>query len=176
FIVMATQNPIEQEGTYPLPEAQLDRFLFKLDVTFPSQDEEAAIVRLHGNRTGMPKLSAFDVAPVANAEALGQARALVGRLTLSDPIVDYIVAIVRATRSHAAITHGASPRAGSMLAMASRAKAAVAGRDFVIPDDVKELVFPTMRHRLVIAPSAEIEGRRADDILRQIVEATPAPR
>ena len=176
FMVVATQNPIEQEGTYPLPEAQLDRFLFKLHVGYPLKEHEKEIVRRHGNRTAMPRLENFDLRVVADINTLTHARQLVAQLVLSEPIIDYIVELVRATREHPSIMHGASPRAGNMLAMASRALAAISGRNFVIPDDVKMLMLPVMRHRVLLAPSAEIEGLTADDILRQIIDATASPR
>jgi len=176
FMVVATQNPIEQEGTYPLPEAQLDRFLFKVVVGYPSQDEERQMVRLHGHRTAMPPLEEFGLQSVADLGALLEARRLVAGIRLSDEMVDYIVALVRATRERTTLLCGASPRAANMLATAARAFAVLEGREFVIPDDVKTLVVPALRHRLVLSPGAEIEGITAESVLRQIVEQTPAPR
>jgi MoxR-like ATPase len=176
FLVVATQNPIEQQGTYPLPEAQLDRFLFKIVVDYPSRDEEREIVRRHGHRSAMPKLADFDIAPVATAGDLAFARATVSNIYLSDVMVDYIVDVVRKTREHASIETGASTRAANMLASATRAYAATQGRDFVIPDDVKALAIPLMRHRVVLSPSAEIEGLAADRVLRDILDQTAAPR
>src|SRR5512139_544179 len=133
FMVIATQNPIEQEGTYPLPEAQLDRFLFKIDVGYPSRDEERAMVRVHGHRTATPPISDFGVSPVASLEVLAAMRAAVAGIRLSDEIVDYVVDLVRATRARAQLLCGASPRAANMLATAARALAATQGRAFVIP-------------------------------------------
>jgi MoxR-like ATPase len=176
FLVVATQNPIEQQGTYPLPEAQLDRFLFKIIIDYPSRDEEREIVRRHGHRSAMPLLADFGLVRVATAEDLSFARAVVSNIALSDVLVDYIVDLVRATRSHASIETGASSRAANMLASASRASAAVQGRDFVIPDDIKALAVPLMRHRIVLSPSAEIEGLTTDRVLRDILDQTPAPR
>ena len=176
FMVIATQNPIEQQGTYPLPEAQLDRFLFKHVLTYPSRDEERGIVRRHGHRTTMPNLDALGVASVATLPELLAARAAIAEITLSDDIVDYVVDIVRATRENAALDYGASPRAANMLATAARAFAGLAGRDYVIPDDVKFLAVPALRHRIVLAPGAEIEGLTADQIIRQIIDQVPAPR
>ena len=176
FFVLATQNPIEQEGTYPLPEAQLDRFLFKVDVPYPSRDEERRIVKLHGNRTAMPDLDDFGLETLADADTLKAARAVIRELTLSDEVVDYIVDLTRATRTHNALMHGASPRASNMLAMASRALAGLRGRAYVIPDDVKGLFVEVMRHRVLLTPAAEVEGLGADPVLRQILESTPAPR
>jgi len=176
FMVVATQNPIEQEGTYPLPEAQLDRFLFKISVDYPSLEEEKAMVRLHGHRTAMPRVPDFKVQAVVDASFLQTARASVAALKLSDPIVDYVVSIVRATRQHASLLCGASPRSANMLASAARVKAALDARDFVIPDDVKSLVIPTLAHRVVLAPEAELEGARATTVLERILAQVPAPR
>ncbi|MGD0641039.1 MAG: MoxR family ATPase [Roseiarcus sp.] len=176
FMVVATQNPIEQQGTYPLPEAQLDRFLFKIVVSYPSRDEERSVVTRHGHRAGMPALSEFGVGPVVSAIDLAAARQRVAQVRLGEPLVDYIVDIVRATRSHAAIDTGASPRAANMLAAASRAHAAIDGRDFVIPDDVKFLAAPLLRHRVILSPNAEIEGLTADTAAREIITQVAAPR
>ncbi|MFN3202849.1 MAG: AAA family ATPase [Bradymonadia bacterium] len=176
FMVVATQNPIEQEGTYPLPEAQLDRFLFKVDIGFPTLDEERRMVRLHGSRTAMPRLESFNLRKVADLPWLVKARQQVAQLSLSDSIADYIVELVRATRVHPSLLGGASPRACNMLATAARAYAALKGRDFVIPDDVKALAGPTLAHRIILAPGAEIDGLTARDVLGQIIERVPAPR
>ncbi len=176
FMVLATQNPIEQQGTYPLPEAQLDRFLFKLTLAYPSRAEEMAIVARHGSNTIMPRISEFGVEATVTPEALAAARQLIVAVRLNDDIVAYIVDLVRATREHSSLQFGASPRATNMLASAARVLAALSGRDFVIPDDVKFLVAPTLRHRLVLAPGAEMEGLRADEVLAQIVDQIAAPR
>ena len=176
FLVVATQNPIEQQGTYPLPEAQLDRFLFKIVIDYPSRDEEREIVHRHGHRPAMPKLSDFDLRAAASAEDLALARATVTNIRLSDVLVDYIVDVVRKTREHASIETGASTRAANMLASATRAYAATQGRDFVIPDDVKALAIPLLRHRIMLSPGAEIEGLATDRILREILDQTAAPR
>ncbi len=176
FMVVATQNPIEQEGTYPLPEAQLDRFLLKVVVGWPSREEERRIVKLHGNRTAMPKLEDFGLERLADLETLRGIRAIVAALPLADEVADYIVDLVRSTREHPALMHGASPRAAAMLATASRAYAALQGRAFVIPDDVKALFHLAMRHRVVLAPGAEVEGLTAKAVLDQILVRVPAPR
>jgi MoxR-like ATPase len=176
FMVIATQNPIEQQGTYPLPEAQLDRFLFKHILDYPSRDEERAIVARHGHRTVMPELASFGLEAVADAAALGAARRTIAALRLSDDLIDYIVDVVRATREHESLEFGASPRSANMIATASRAYAAMQGRDYVIPDDVKFIALPALRHRVVLAPGAEIEGLQADAVLQQILEQIPAPR
>jgi len=176
FLVLATQNPIEQEGTYPLPEAQLDRFLFKVGVGYPSRDEEREMVRVHGHRTATPTLAEFGIATVAKLADVLAMRRVVADIRLSDEIVDYVVDLVRATRGRPALVAGASPRAANMLATASRAHAAVQGRGFVIPDDVKALALPVLRHRVVLAPGAEIEGMTADAAVLRVVEEVEAPR
>jgi MoxR-like ATPase len=176
FMVVATQNPIEQQGTYPLPEAQLDRFLFKVIVFHPGRDEEREIVRRHGHRSAMPRLADFGLQPVLDAGGLAEARQAVAALTLSDTLLDYIVDVIRATRQHSSLEVGASTRAATMLAAAARAFAALQGRDFVIPDDVKTLAIPALRHRVILSPSAEIEGLRPDRILGEILDQTTAPR
>jgi MoxR-like ATPase len=176
FMVVATQNPIEQQGTYPLPEAQLDRFLFKLTLDYPTREEEREIVRRHGHRSAMPKVSDFAVSPRVDRRLLAEARALASRIRLTDALADYIVDIVRATRQHPAVETGASTRAATMTAAAARAHAAVNGRDFVIPDDVKSLVIPLLRHRVVMTPASDIEGMTCDSALRDILGQIPAPR
>jgi len=176
FLVVATQNPIEQEGTYPLPEAQLDRFLFKIAVGYPSRDEERAMVQVHGHRTALPSFEALGFQPVADLETLVAARHAVSQIRLSEEIVDYVVDLIRATRGRPTLLCGASPRAANMLAVASRALAVLRGRDFVIPDDVKALAVPALRHRVVLAPGAEIEGLTAEAVVAQVIEQVPAPR
>jgi MoxR-like ATPase len=176
FMVVATQNPIEQQGTYPLPEAQLDRFLFKINIDHPSRDEEREIVHRHGHRSAMPKLEDFGLAAIADSKTLAMVRDGVTQVRLSDPLVDYIVDVIRATREHASLEVGASTRAANMLASAVRAFAVLQGRNFVIPDDVKVLALPVLRHRVMMSPSAEIEGLSTDRILREVLDQTPAPR
>jgi len=176
FMVIATQNPLEQQGTYPLPEAQLDRFLFKHVLSFPSRDEEIDIVGGHGRRTGMATARAFGVEPVVAGEELAAAVAAVAGARINDDIIAYIVDIVRATRENPSLEAGASPRAAAALAAAARARAALDGRDYVIPDDVKRLALPAMRHRVLLSPAAEIEGRTTDETLATILEQTAAPR
>ena len=176
FMVIATQNPIEQQGTYPLPEAQLDRFLFKHTLDYPSREEELAIVAQHGTRTGMNTPAAFGVEPVISHQELDEAVASVSATKIKDDVIGYVVDIVRATRTSPALETGASPRAAAALATAARARAALDGRDFVIPDDVKTLALPTLRHRVLLSPAAEIEGRTTDETLSAIIEQTAAPR
>jgi MoxR-like ATPase len=176
FMVVATQNPIEQQGTYPLPEAQLDRFLLKILIDFPSRDEEREIIARHGHRSAMPRISDFHLAAVVTAEGLAYARKVVAQIRLTDVLIDYIVDVARATREHGSIEHGASTRAAAMLASSARAYAATQGRDFVIPDDIKALTVPVLRHRIVLSPSAEIEGLASDKIIADVLDRTAAPR
>ena len=176
FMVVATQNPIEQQGTYPLPEAQLDRFLFKIIIDHPSRDEEREIVRRHGHGSAMPRVEDFGLTAVTASSTLAQVREAVSHIRLSDPLVDYIVDVIRATREHSSLEVGASTRAANMLAAAARAFAVLCGRDFVIPDDIKFLALPVLRHRLTLSPSAEIEGLTADRILREVLDQIAAPR
>jgi MoxR-like ATPase len=176
FMVVATQNPIEHQGTYPLPEAQLDRFLFKHVLDYPSREEECAIVARHGHRTSMPRLSDFGVAPVLNLDGLTAIRQFIQTIRLTEDLIGYVVDIIRSTREHASLQFGASPRSANMVATASRALAALNGRDYVIPDDIKFLAAPILRHRVVLAPGAEIEGLSVDQLIEQILDRTPAPR
>ena len=176
FTVVATQNPIEQQGTYPLPEAQLDRFLFKQVLDYPSLDQERAIVAAHGSRTGLMDPIALGVEVVADAAVIDAAVNTVADVRLTDEVIGYITGLVRATRISADVETGASPRAGAMLAVAARARAALDGRDYVIPDDVKALAIPALRHRLVLSPAAEIEGRRVEQVLAGLVDQVAAPR
>ncbi|WP_295185182.1 MoxR family ATPase [uncultured Brevundimonas sp.] len=176
FTVVATQNPIEQQGTYPLPEAQLDRFLFKQVLDYPSLEQERAIVAAHGSRTGLMDPIALGVEVVAEASVIETAVNTVADVRLTDEVIGYITGLVRATRTSADVETGASPRAGAMLAVAARARAALDGRDYVIPDDVKALAIPALRHRLVLSPAAEIEGRRVEQVLAGLVDQVAAPR
>jgi len=176
FMVIATQNPIEHQGTYPLPEAQLDRFLFKHVMSYPSRDEERAIVTQHGSRLTMPNPADLGVVAVTDLQELSAMRAAIESIHLKTDIVDYVVDIIRATRETPTLQYGASPRAGNMLATSARAFAALQGRDYVIPDDVKILTPPALRHRLVLAPGSEIEGLDADKVVAQIIDQVPAPR
>ena len=176
FLVVATQNPIEQEGTYPLPEAQLDRFLFKLVVGPPSREREIEMVRIHGHRPTTPRLAELGVSAVCTLADVMAARALVDAVRLEDPVAGYIVDLARATREHGDLQVGASPRAAVLLASASRAAAALDGRDYVIPDDVKALAPHLLRHRVIVAPGAEMEGRTSERIVASIIEQVEAPR
>jgi MoxR-like ATPase len=176
FTVVATQNPIEQQGVYPLPEAQLDRFLFKQTLKYPSLEEERRIVATHGARHGLPIPADLGVEPVAGRDEIAAAVAAVGEIRLAEEVVNYVTDLVRATRETAELETGASPRAAAMLALAARARAALEGRDYVIPDDVKALALPALRHRVILSPAAEIEGRGVDDTLTTLIERIEAPR
>ncbi|WP_252260537.1 MAG: AAA family ATPase [Erythrobacter sp.] len=176
FMVVATQNPIENQGVYPLPEAQLDRFLFKLLVPYPDEAEEARIVATYGSRSGPQKPADLGVTPVSNAQMLATASAALDHVTVADEITQYVVRLVRATREHSELAVGASPRAAVMLANAARARAALEGRAYVIPDDVKALAVSVLRHRLTLSPAAEIEGRDVEALVAELIDATQAPR
>ncbi|MEE4315508.1 MAG: MoxR family ATPase [Erythrobacter sp.] len=176
FMVVATQNPIENQGVYPLPEAQLDRFLFKLLVPYPAEEEENRIVATFGRRSGPQRPSDLGVAAVTNAAGIGAAAGALSQVTVANEITSYVVRLVRATREHSELTVGASPRAAVLLAGAARARAALEGRDYVIPDDVKALAVPVLRHRLTLSPAAEIEGRDMEALVAELVESTEAPR
>ncbi|HWU03356.1 MAG TPA: MoxR family ATPase [Novosphingobium sp.] len=174
FMVVATQNPIESQGVYPLPEAQLDRFLFKLEVPYPSLEEEVRIVARFGG-AGMAQAT-VPIAAVANAATIDAAALAVRAITIAAPVVDYTVRLVRATRESADLACGASPRAAVLLANAARARAAIDGRDYVVPDDVKALAPAVLRHRLLLSPAAEIEGKSTQALVADLIERTQAPR
>jgi MoxR-like ATPase len=173
FIVIATQNPVEYEGTYPLPEAELDRFLFKAVVAYPQQPEEIAILRRHEKGRPLDLVETLD--PLAPTD-LGSSRDEIESVTVEDSVVGYIVRIVEETRRSGDLVLGASPRAGVHLLHAAKASAALDGRDFVTPDDVKSLVPPTLRHRVVLKAEAEIEGVDADAALRRVLARLDVPR
>ena len=176
FMVIATQNPIEQQGTYPLPEAQLDRFIFKHVLDYPTREEEIEIVRRHGSRTGSPKAKDLGVKSIVTRTELDAAVTAVGTVRLTDDVTNYVVDLVRGTRNNPLFETGASPRAAAMISAAARAHAALQSRDFVIPDDVKAIALPALRHRAILSPAAEIEGRTADELILQVIEQTEAPR
>ncbi len=176
FMVLATQNPIEQEGTYALPEAQLDRFLLKVRIDYPSQAEEASMVRRITDGKVGDRLDIDSVAELIRPATVVSLQAVVASLTLDDQVLDYAIRLVRATRTWAGVSAGAGPRGGIALARAARSAALVAGRDFVTPDDVKRMALPALRHRVTPAPELELEGRDADEILKGILERTEAPR
>lgn len=176
FMVVATQNPLEQQGTYPLPEAQLDRFLFKQTLAYPSREEECRIVAEYGMQAGHADPAERGVTQVASSAQLAEAHAAVAGIRLTDEIVGYVLDLVRSTRETPDLASGASPRAAAQLALAARSRAALDGRDYVIPDDVKALALPALRHRVILSPAAEIDGRRPDQILQGLVDLAAAPR
>jgi MoxR-like ATPase len=176
FLVAATQNPIEYEGTYPLPEAQLDRFLVKLAVGVPPREEEIAVLARHASGFDPGDLPAAGIQPVAAAGDLAAARMAVHQVRVAPEIMGYIVDICRATRQSPSLRLGVSPRGATALLAASRAWAWLAGRDFVIPDDVKALARPTLRHRMQLRPEAELEGATTEGVLEGVLASVPVPR
>ena len=176
FLVIATQNPIEHEGTYPLPEAQVDRFMFKLLVDYPTTNEEVDILKHYTGGKDPRQLDGFDLTPVMKGEDVIAVQEAVKQVIVEDKILNYIVAIVDASRNWGSVTVGPSPRAGINLLIAARTLAACRGRDFVTPDDIKELAPWVLRHRLRLRPEAEIEGSTPDETIRQIMDSVEAPR
>ncbi len=176
FLVAATQNPVEYEGTYQLPEAQLDRFLLKLTVPVPERSEEIAILGRHAAGFDPRDLAAAGIRPVAGPADLAAARAAVRGVRVSDEVTGYIVDICRATRLAPPIRLGVSPRGATALLATSRAWAWLSGRDYVTPDDVKALAGPTLRHRIQVRPEAELDGATADGVLLGLLAAVPVPR
>ena len=170
FIVFATQNPVELEGTFPLPEAQIDRFLLKVKLGYPSQEEENAILARFGADDPLPRLQA--VTTPEELTAMQQAR---GEIRVEDSLRDYIVRVARETRTHPEIDLGASPRASLAIYQAAQGWAAIQGREYVIPDDVKQVTPAVLTHRLIIAPQAELRGRKHEQLLADIVTSVPVP-
>lgn len=176
FIVFATQNPIEYEGTYPLPEAQQDRFLFKIIMDYPGDEAEMDVLRRFHGGFRSQNLEAADIRPVLNLADLDRLREEVKAVKMEDRMFRYIFDIVKATRLSGDILVGGSPRAGLALVAASQALAAIRGRDYVIPDDIKELALPVLRHRVLLKPEAEIEGYGVEQVLQRILDAQVVPR
>lgn len=176
FLVAATQNPVEYEGTYPLPEAQLDRFLLKLNVSLPPRDDEIALLSRHARGFDPRDLSAAGLRPVAGPTQLDAARSAVAGTSVSPEIAAYIVDVCRATRDSPSLSLGASPRGATALLSTARAWAWLTGRDYVIPDDVKALALPTLRHRVQLRPEAEMEGVTPDAVLTSLLARVPVPR
>ncbi|MCO5165513.1 MAG: MoxR family ATPase [Planctomycetes bacterium] len=176
FLVLATQNPVEHEGTYPLPEAQLDRFLFKVLVDYPSLDDELTILAQHrGDSAGLTRLLA-EVQPVADADGLAAAQAEVDRVRVEPAVARYLVELVRRTRQDPLLSLGGSPRASLLLQVSARVNAALEGRDFVLPDDVKALFVPCLRHRVRLTAAAEVDGLGPDEVLSRVLGAVAVPR
>jgi MoxR-like ATPase len=176
FVVVATQNPVEYEGTYPLPEAQLDRFLFKLEVGYPSFEQEQEVLGRHDRGLDPHDLSQSGITAVATAADLDNARREVESIRLEPPVLAYMVQIARATRDSPSLTLGVSPRGATALLHASKAWAWLSGRTFVTPDEVKAVVKPVFRHRIQLRPELELEGARADGVLDGILASVPVPR
>lgn len=176
FLVLATQNPLESEGTYNLPEAQLDRFMFKLFVDYPTADQEAEILRLHSQQISLNDRLNEEIRAVTDPESVQRMIQICGTITIADELVNYINQIVRTTRRWPAFYLGASPRAGIALMQAARTLAAFSGRDFAVPDDVAEVALPALRHRVQLTAEAEVEGRRVDDELRALIQSIEVPR
>ncbi|MDT0309980.1 MoxR family ATPase [Streptomyces sp. DSM 44917] len=176
FLVAATQNPIEYEGTYPLPEAQLDRFLLKLNLPLPAREQEIDVLTRHAEGFDPRDLAAAGLRAVAGPEDLAAARASVAKVSLAPEVTGYIVDLCRATRESPSFSLGASPRGATALLNTARAWAWLSGRDYVIPDDVKTLALPTLRHRVRLRPEAEMEGVTADSVLNGLLARVPVPR
>ncbi|MGB0932573.1 MAG: AAA family ATPase, partial [Chitinophagales bacterium] len=174
FLVLATQNPIEQEGTYRLPEAQLDRFLFKIEVPYPSLEEEVQIIAGFHSRKNSHSME--EVQAVLSTDDLAKYRKQIRSIHVEAKLMEYIAKIVHTTRNHQDLYLGASPRASLAILMTAKAFAAMQGRDFVTPEDVAEVVKPTMRHRILLSPEKEMEGKTTDDVLEVIVSGIEVPR
>ena len=176
FIVLATQNPVETEGTYPLPEAQLDRFLFKIEIGYPSDAEEVAVVvRVTTDQAGN-ELPLADVTPCLDGDAVMHLQRVAARQRVDEQVIDYAVRIVRATRDHAAVAIGSGSRGALALVRGARAAALLDGRAYVTPDDIKRVMLPALRHRIALAPDALLEGRTSNDVLVEVGETVAAPR
>jgi MoxR-like ATPase len=176
FTVFATQNPVEYEGTYPLPEAQLDRFLLKIRVPYPALEAELGMLGKYAEGFDAERTKDVVPEPVLDAERCRELRGAVDGVKVAPEVREYIAAIVRATREDPTLTLGGSPRASVALFRASRAAALLAGRDFVTPDDVKDYALAVLRHRIVLAPELEVEGRSADDVLQALFNRVRAPQ
>ncbi len=174
FLVFATQNPIEQEGTYRLPEAQLDRFLFKIEVEYPTANEEDIILTNEHNRKGQPPLK--EIEPILTKEQIADYQNKVNLIHIEENLRRYIVQIVQKTRNDSAVFLGASPRASLNIMQASKAFAAINGRDFVTPDDIQEMIFPVLIHRIILTPEKEMEGVTCKEVIKQIVDSIEIPR
>lgn len=176
FTVFATQNPIEFEGTYPLPEAQVDRFMLKIVIRYPSENAETEILDKVETGFDSSDLNTANIQRVVGLERLEGIRGMAKKVRVEDIVRRYVTQIIRATRSKPQITLGASPRAGVMLMSAARGRALLTGRDFVTPDDVKAMALPVLRHRILLVPEAEVEGRTADDCINEILLTVEVPR
>ncbi|KGD60215.1 ATPase AAA [Alcanivorax jadensis T9] len=176
YMVLATQNPLDQEGTYPLPEAELDRFLFKVLIDYPDHADETRLVNMVLDGTIRASLDVESLSPVTDAAGLKAMKALSDSVLIDDEVLDYALRIVRATRDFSGLSHGASPRASIALARASRVQALFEGRDFVTPDDVQQVARPVLRHRIQLSADAEIEGQTPETALGRLLEQVEAPK
>jgi MoxR-like ATPase len=176
FLVMATQNPIESEGTYNLPEAQVDRFMFKLVADYPREGEEAEILRKHSGQGDINQRLEQEVSTVTSPEEIMSITRENSTVRVDDRLLDYINKIVRLTRQWPQFHMGASPRAGIALMQAIRTLAAFEGRDYAVPDDVIQVALPALRHRVILTAEAEVEGHRVDDLLRELIRSVEVPR
>jgi MoxR-like ATPase len=176
FLVVATQNPIEQEGTYPLPEAQLDRFLLKIQLDYPSTQEEREILTRYGRGGTFHDLRSLGLARLPEGDWILGCRKRVQRVRVEEGIVAYVQGLVEKTRTSPHVYLGASPRGGIALLRAGQCLAALHGKDYITPDDIKGLALPTLRHRVILRPEAELEGLTPDRVLSQILEKIPVPR
>ncbi|MGO1974141.1 MAG: AAA family ATPase [Propionibacteriaceae bacterium] len=176
FIVAATQNPVEFEGTYPLPEAQLDRFLMKIRIDLPAREDEIEVLHRHSRGFDPRRLDRAGVTPVAGPDHLARARGELQHVTVRPQVLAYIVDVVRATRMSPSLQIGVSPRGSTAILNTAKAWAWLAGRDYVSPDDIKSLAFPTLRHRVSLRPEAELEGITADSVIESILATVPVPR
>lgn len=176
FLVLATQNPIESEGTYNLPEAQLDRFMFKIIAEYPSVTEEAEILKRHSQQVDMDKRLAEELQNITTPEEIVETTQRCSLVRVDDRLIDYINSVVRLTRQWPQFHMGASPRAGIALVQGARTLAAFRGRDYAVPDDVVEIALPALRHRVTLTAEAEVEGHKVDDLLRELVRTVEVPR
>ena len=176
YMVLATQNPLDQEGTYPLPEAELDRFLFKVLIDYPDHADETRLVNMVLDGTIRASLDVESLSPVTDAAGLKAMKTLSDSVLIDDEVLDYALRIVRATRDFSGLSHGASPRASIALARASRVQALFEGRDFVTPDDVQQVARPVLRHRIQLSADAEIEGQTPETALGRLLEQVEAPK
>jgi MoxR-like ATPase len=176
FTVFASQNPVEYEGTYPLPEAQLDRFLLKIVIGYPGEEAERAILDRYADGFSADRVDTYGVEPVMTGAELLELRRAVAAVHVEPAVRDYVTRIVRATREEPSFALGASPRAGVGLFLAARAEALLSGRDFATPDDVKALALPVLRHRVMLTPEAEVEGMSADERIEALLQTVPTPR
>jgi MoxR-like ATPase len=174
FLVIATQNPVEQEGTYNLPEAQLDRFLFKIKMDYPTLEEEVSILTRYKEQIKAPSLELIKA--VFSTSELKKVQEVVEKIIVEDRLIQYIAQIIHKTRNHGKIYLGGSPRASLSILKSAKAFAAIRGRDFVTPDDIQFVAIPVLNHRLILTPEADMEGNRVEDVIREIVQSIEVPR